>query len=88
MRDDCVIHMLPKHWCAAYAVQAHAIGDLDEIELFFFRQEGVDVGSEEGVGFEDFGADGALGAAFDFGRGAFGEVFFEHCWCCGGGWGV
>ena len=65
--------MLPEQRLPAETVEAHTVGDLDEVDLFFFGQDDVDVGVEEGVGFEDAGADGALGGGFDFGFGAGGE---------------
>ena len=40
------------------------------------------MGREEGVGFEDAGADGACDGGFYFGFGAGREVFFEHCGVC------
>ena len=66
--------MLPEQRLPAETIEAHAVGDLDEVELFFFGQDGVDVGVEERVGFEDASADGALGGGFYFGFGAGGEA--------------
>lgn len=43
---------------------------LYEIELLLLGQDVLNVGLELGVFFEDFGADGALGAGFHLGFGA------------------
>ena len=57
--------MLPEEWCRVEAVQVHAVWDFEEVELFFLREDFVDVGFEARVGFEDFGADAALGGGLD-----------------------
>lgn len=58
--------------CAGVAedVEGHAVGEFDGVELGFFGDEGVEVGFEEGVGFQDFGTDAAGDAGFYFGFGA------------------
>lgn len=78
--DDGVVHVLPEEGRAAIAVEGDAVGDFDEVELFFFGQDLFNVGFEEGVGFEDFGADRALDGGFDFGFGAGGESVGESVW--------
>ena len=67
VRDDGVVHVLPEERGRVQAIEAHAVGYLDEVELFFLRQDFIDVGFEEWVGFEDFGSDAALDRGFDFG---------------------
>ena len=73
VRDDRVVHVLPEQRRGVQRVQVNSIRDFDQVELLFFRQDFVDVRFEEGVGFEDFGADAALGGGFDFGFLAWGE---------------
>ena len=82
VRDDRVVHVLPKQRLALQAVQAHAVGDFDEVDLFFFRQDFVDVRVQGWVGFEDAGADGALGGGLYFGFRAGGEseLHGKKCW--------
>lgn len=60
-----VVHVLVEEGRGAEDVEGDAVGDFDEVELFFFWQDGVDVWFEARVGFEDFGADGALGGGLD-----------------------
>ena len=59
----------------------------------FLGDDLVDVGGEEGVGFADFGPDGALDGGFDFGLCAGGDAVvggglllagFVLCWFLGG----
>ena len=65
--------MLPEQRRVVEAVEADTVGDLDEVELFLFGQDFIDVRFEERVCFEDFGADTALDAGFDLGFRAGGE---------------
>ena len=59
--------MLPEERGAVEDVEGDAVGEFDEVELRFLRDDLVDVRFELGVGFEDFGADGALDRGFNFG---------------------
>ena len=72
--DDGVVHVLVEEGFAVEGVEGDAVGDLDEVELGFFGQDVVDVLGEEGVGFEEFGAQGALDGGLDFGFCAGGEA--------------
>lgn len=65
--------MLPEELFAIEAVERDTVRDLDEVELRLFREDGVDVGCEVWVGFEEFGADVALDGGFEFGFGTRGE---------------
>jgi hypothetical protein len=76
VRDDGVVHVLPEERRVVEAVEADAVGDLDEVELFLFGQDFIDVRFEEGVCFEDFAADAALDARLDFGF----RAGRESCW--------
>lgn len=60
-----VVHVLPEEGRAAEDVEGDAVGDFDQVELFLFGQDLVDVRFEAWVGFEDLGADGALGGGLD-----------------------
>lgn len=51
--------MLPEQRLAIEAVDAHTVGDFDEVELGFLREYFIDVRFEEGVRLEDFRADAA-----------------------------
>jgi hypothetical protein len=88
VRNDGVVHVLPEQRGVVEAVEADAVGDLDEVELFLFGQDFIDVRFEEGVCFEDFGADAALDARLDFGFRAGREslLVFVRIWgvLCGG----
>ena len=66
--------MLPEERLAVEAVEADAVGDLDEVELGFLREDCFDVRFEEGVRLEDFGAYGSLNTTFYFGFGPSGEA--------------
>ena len=62
--------MLPEQGRGVECVEADAVGEFDEVELGFFGEDEVDVRTEERVGFEDAGADGAGDGGFYFGFGA------------------
>jgi hypothetical protein len=77
VREDGVVHVLIEEGSVADAVERDAVGELDDVELLLLGQDGVDVGFEEGVVFQDLGADAALDAGLDFGFGAGGEAGVE-----------
>lgn len=81
-RQDGVVHVLEEERLAVETVHAHAVGDFDDIDLCLFRQDVIEVRLQAWVGFEDFGADCALGAGFYFGFGAWCESAIESWVLC------
>lgn len=59
--------MLEEEGHVVEGVEGDAVGQFDEVELGFLGQDVFDLGFEGWVGFEDFGADGALDGGFYFG---------------------
>lgn len=80
VRDDGVVHVLPKKRAVVQRIEGDAVGNFDEIELVLFGEDGVDVRFDEGVCVEDALADCALGGGFDFCFGAGGESGLVF-WC-------
>lgn len=74
MRHERVVHVLEEERGRVEGVEGDAVGEFDQVELFFLGEDVLDVGFEEGEGVEDFGADGALGAGFYFGLCAGGDA--------------
>jgi hypothetical protein len=67
VRHDRVVHVLPEERGGVEDVEGDAVGEFHEVKLGLLRDDFVDVWFEAGVGFEDFGADGALDGRFYFG---------------------
>lgn len=64
--------------CIAEDVESHAVGEFYGVELGFLGDDIVDVGFEERVCFEDFGANASCDGGFDFGFGGCGEAGGER----------
>jgi hypothetical protein len=67
MGQQRVVHVLEEEGCGAEGIERDAVGQFYEVELLLFGEDVVDVGVEEGVGFDNLGTDGALGAGLYFG---------------------
>jgi len=88
VRDQRVVHVLEEDGRGAEEVEGDAVGNLEDIELFFFRENFVDVGFKAREGVEEFVAEGALGGGLDLGFRAGGESGGDVLGVEGGGaWG-
>lgn len=67
VRDKRVCHMLIEQRRAAQNVEGYTVRYLQDIELFLFRQDLVDIGFELRERLEEFCSEGALCRGFDLG---------------------
>jgi len=65
MRDDSIVHMLKEQRRIVQSIKRDSVWKLDQVELFFLRQDLVDVGFEKRVGLENLGADAPLYRGFN-----------------------
>lgn len=66
MWEEGIVHVLEEEGRRVEGVEGDAVGELDEVELLFLREDVFNVGLELGVFFEHFGADCALRTRFHF----------------------
>ena len=59
--------MLKEQWRIVQSIKRNSVWKLDQVELFFLRQDLVDVGFEERVGLENLSADAPLYRGFNLG---------------------
>jgi len=65
VRDQWVIKVLEEEDFVVEGVERKAVGELDQVQLGFFRKDVVDVWGEEGELLEEAGAEGALDRRFE-----------------------